>query len=172
MLNRSLIAITVLAITLPVTAGDFKTHNWETTYISQEMGLAINVILDVGYYIHITNQNDIEVSQFDGLLPDESPYTTYWGCNQTDIVSNFPVDIQGKASPASAAGGIWSVYFVNPAYMDPQVQYDHRVSSLSLPKGTSNTLICVLGVDVDISKLEGGTQDVVVATVDFEVVPS
>ena len=142
MFQKGLIAITVLAIALPVLAGDYKTHSWETQYVSQEMGIAINVILDVGYYIHIVNQDDIEVSQFDGLMLEESPYTTYWGCNLTDIEANFAVDITGKATPVSPAGGTWSVYFADPIYVDPQDQYDNRSSSLSLPAGTSTTLIC------------------------------
>jgi hypothetical protein len=167
MLKKSLIAIAVLAMVLPAVAGEKKWHEWETQYVSKEMELAIPVILDVGYYIHVVDQDPIEVTQFDGV-PDESPYTTYWGCKLTDIVANFTADISGKATAVSAAGGSWSVYFAPGASVDP---WADKVSNIIIPKGTTSVFICVLGTDVDISLLEGGSQDVVVAEIDLEIAP-
>jgi len=176
MLKKSLIAIAVLAIALPAVAGDFKTHSWQTTYVAETVNTDIKVIMDVGYYIHIVNQDDIEVSQFDGLAPDESPYNTYWGCNLTDIISNFDAHITMKVTDEGKVGPdvAWKGYFVPAVYDGTSAinQYNHKTDSLNVNNTTVSTLICVLGTDVDLTGLPGGSTDVHVATVDFTVIPN
>jgi hypothetical protein len=170
MLKKSLIAIAVLAIVLPAVAGDKKWHKWETTYVSQELleDDPIIVVLDVGYYIHIVNQKDIEVYQFDGVS-GKSVYETYWGCNSSVIKSNFDAIVTGKATATSPAGGSWSVYFAPGASTDP---WADKTDTIYVGKNTADTyFICVLGTGVKIGELEGGAENVPVAEVDFEVIP-
>jgi len=176
MLKKSLIAIAVLAIALPAVAGDLKVHSWATQYVASTVNTDIHVIMDIGYYIHIVNQDDIEVSQFDGI-EDESPYSTYWGCNLTDIVTNFNAHVTMKVSQVGNLGGDdveWTGYFVPAIWSasDALAQYLHKTSSLDVNNTTVSTLICVLGTDFDLTGLPGGSTDVHVATVDFEVIPN
>jgi hypothetical protein len=51
----------------------------------------IAVTMDVGYYIHILDQNDIKVVQ-DSSADD--PYRTFTGCTTTEVFVNFPADIK------------------------------------------------------------------------------
>ena len=63
MLKKSLIAIAVLSISLPAIAGDIKIHTpWPKAYVPQEI-TKIDVTLDVGFYIHVVDQDPIKVHQ-------------------------------------------------------------------------------------------------------------
>jgi hypothetical protein len=159
MLKKSLIAIAVLAIALPAVAGDTKVHKpWPTkTIYSWQDITVIDVIMDVGYYIHIVNQDDIEVSQYSADGSD--PFFTYYGCSDSEVVSNFHATIAGDVVGTSAAGGNWSATF-------------NGVEELEILPGTTNVTICVLGKEVEIQNLElGGEDDVKVAELTVKVVP-
>jgi hypothetical protein len=158
MLKKSLIALAVLAITIPAVAGDIKVHSpWPTTYVPQEV-TTIDVILDVGYYIHVKDQKAIKVSQD---TSSSSPYTTYTGCKTTAIISNFDASVSGKASSSSAAGGSWSAKFDGSS----------SVSIAANPAG-QDVQICVTGTKVALEKLEGGAKNVKVAELTIWVLPA
>jgi hypothetical protein len=157
MLKKSLIAIAVLAIALPAVAGDLKVHKpWPTQYVAQEI-TTIDVVMEVGYYIHVKDQKSIKVSQ-DTSASD--PYKTYKGCKTTDIVSNFDAKVSGSVSAASDAGGEWSAQF-------------NDGGSVVIAPGTTNVNICVYGKKVAIENLKGqaGTEQKV-AVLHIKVVPA
>jgi hypothetical protein len=153
MLKKSLIAIALLAIALPAVAGDLKVHKpWPTKYVPQEI-TTIDVVMEVGYYIHVKDQKSIKVSQ-DTSASD--PYKTYKGCKTSDIVSNFNAKLSGTVNSESAAGGDWKATF----------------SPASIPAGTTNVQICVSGAKVDIGNLQGDAgKEIKVATLHIMVVP-
>jgi hypothetical protein len=157
MLKKSLIAIALLAIALPAVAGDLKVHKpWPTKYVPQEI-TTIDVVMEVGYYIHVKDQKSIKVSQ-DTSASD--PYKTYKGCKNTDIVSNFDAKVSGSVAAASAAGGSWSAKFDGG-------------SSVTIAPGTTNVQICVYGKKVDIGSLGGQAgKEVKVAVLHIMVVPA
>lgn len=174
-MKKSLIAIAILAITMPAVAGDLKLHDWPITgqpdpvtpeYIGQVVA-TIDVILDVGYYIHITNQDDIEVEQDDVNNAVINPTQSYFGCNDTDVVSNFAADITLAAAATSAACGTWVAKWADDdAGTNPQ-----DVLTTPAVASTISTFICVTGTGVNIGALPGGATDVPVAQVTVTVVP-
>jgi hypothetical protein len=154
MLKKSLIAIALLAIALPAVAGDLKVHKpWPTKYVPQEI-TTIDVVMEVGYYIHVKDQKSIKVSQ-DTSAAD--PYKTYIGDKTTDIVSNFDAKLSGTVTKDSAAGGDWSASF------DPS----------TIAPGTTSVKITVKGAKVDIGNLKGDAgKEIKVATLHIMVVPA
>jgi hypothetical protein len=152
MLKKSLIAIAVLAIAMPALAGSIKIHDpWPTTLVKQEIA-TIDVQLDVGYYIHIDDQDPITVVQDTAAA---NPYKTYVGEKTTDVTSNFAAILECEAAAVSAAGGSWSCT-LTPAL---------------IPAGTTNVKIDVTGTDVAIENLVGGSKGVKVAEVTIKVLP-
>jgi hypothetical protein len=168
MLKKSLIAIAVLAIALPAVAGDLKVHDpWPTTYVPQKI-TTIDVILDVGYYIHVKDQKPIEIYQ-DTSASD--PYKTYSGCKKTDIVSNFEAKLSGKVTAKSQAGGTWWSKFA--------IQDGDPTSSLVIPAGKTNVNICVGATKFNIENMVGdsaaglaGSKNLKVAELAIMVVPA
>jgi len=156
MLKKSLIAIAVLVVVMPAFAGDKKWHDpWPTTYVPQEI-TTIDVIMDVGFYIHIVNQDSIKVTQ-DGTIGDKNPYTNYSGCATGDVVSNFAAVLSVSAAAVSgAAGGSWSA----------------SITPSSIGAGTTQVTICVQGTGLDITGLAGGQKNVKVAKVTVSVKPA
>jgi hypothetical protein len=178
MLKKSLIAIAVLAIALPAVAGDVKIHkDWPTkTIYSWQDITTIDVILDVGYYIHIVNQDDIEVSQVS--IDGSDPFFTYYGCSESEVVSNFHATITGDVVATSSAGGSWSATFENLTHGGG------AVDEAEIIPGTQQVNICVTGKEVKIQDLFnvdpndpnnvtglGGEDDVKVAELTVKVVP-
>jgi len=84
------------------------------------------VIMDVGYYIHILDQNDIKIVQ-DSSADD--PYRTYSGCATREFLVNFPADVSATIDKAagSAAGGEWSVTLAAPG--------GSAATQVSIPRG-------------------------------------
>ncbi len=156
MLKKSLIAIAVLAIALPAIAGEIKVHTpWPVAFVKQEITV-IDVIMDVGFFIHVKDQDPIEVHQDPTA---DNPFRTYVGCRTTDVISNFEAKLSGKGKSKSPAGGDWSAKF-------------NGESNLVIPVGTTVVDICVTGKKVNIDKLQGGTKDFKVAEISIRVLPA
>ena len=156
MLKKSLIAIVVLAMALPAIAGQIKVHSpWPVTFVPQEITV-IDVILDVGFFIHIKDQKPIKVSQVSNA---SNPFETYAGCKTTDIIANFSAKVWGKVKGLDPSKGDWSATFDGN-------------SEVLVGAGTTNVEICVMGEKVKIEKLQGGSSDVKVADLTILVVPA
>jgi hypothetical protein len=148
MLKKSLIAIAVLAIAMPALAGTIKVHDpWPTTLVPQQVAV-IDVVLDVGYYVHIKDQKPIKVVQCGNM-------ETYCGCKKTDAKANFEAQLIPSIGSASAAGGNWS------ATITPNVI-----------NGSANIEICVEGKKVNIGNLAGGAKGIKVAELTIKVLPN
>lgn len=121
----------------------------------------IAVIMDVGYYIHILDQNDIKVVQ-DSSADD--PYRTYTGCVTTEVFVNFPADIKATVARASnsAAGGDWVVTLKAPGGI--------AADQISIPFGVTPVDICVLGKNINLEALTGGSKDVHVADITIQFI--
>ena len=159
-LIQAVILILVLSITLPVSAGDYKWHKpWpsKSIYAWQDVTI-IDVVLDLGYYIHIKNQDDIKVAQ--ASVNGSNPFFTYFGCALTDVVSNFPATIMGTVKATSVAQGHWSATF-------------NGQSELSLNANVTSVQICVLGENVATHLLIGpeAKENVKVAELTINVIP-
>ena len=158
--KKCISSIVVLAIALPAVAGDTKVHKpWPTkTVYSWQDITTIDVVLDVGYYIDIVNQDDIEVSQTS--INGQDPFFTYLGCSDSEVVSNFHAQMTGDVVATSAAGGDWSVTF-------------NGLDVLEILPGSTNVTICVLGQNVMIEQLVdlGGEDNVKVAELTIKVAP-
>jgi hypothetical protein len=153
MLKKSLMAVVVLAMVVPAFAGQIKVHTpWPCAPIPQEVA-KIDVTMDVGWWINITDQKPIKVDQ-DTTSTD--PFHTYVGCKKVDVKSNFNAQFVLEVSSASAAGGSWSAT-ANPNPIGP---------------GTTNVEFCVKGTGVKIENLTGGSTNVKVATLSVKVLPA
>jgi hypothetical protein len=155
MLKKSLIALAVLAITLPAVAGDIKVHTpWPTTYVPQAI-TTIDVIMDVGFFIHIKDQKPIKVHQDTSA---KNPYETYVGCKTTKIISNFDAAVSGKVVGTTDAKGSWKAKFDGE-------------STVNVGAGSQDVEICVTGTKLKIEKLAGGAKKLKVAELTVMVVP-
>jgi hypothetical protein len=150
----------VWGLVLPVSAGDYKLHKpWPSkTLHSQQSITTIDVVLDLGYYLHIINKNDIKVAQTS--INGSNPFFTYSGCIFTDVVTNFPTSIRGTVKATSPAQGHWSATF-------------NGHNELSLNPGITPVQICILGEYVAIHMLIGpeAQENVKVAELTIEVIP-
>ncbi len=89
MLKKSLIAIAVLALAVPAFAGSLKVHEWEitttTAYTAQTI-CTIDVLIDVGYYIVIENQDPVTLEQ-------DLDTNSYSGTYTTNVLTNFDAEL-------------------------------------------------------------------------------
>jgi hypothetical protein len=160
MLKKSLIALVVLAVAMPAIAGDIKIHgNWPCQYVPQDVAV-VDVILNVGYYIHILDQDPFYVDQ-DTSASD--PYHTYVGCFDSDVDTNFDATISASiAGSGSPAAGDWSVTSITVNGGAPIVT----------AAGPNALVICVQGKKVKIENLVGGSKKNVVAQLTISAVPT
>jgi hypothetical protein len=163
MLKKSLIAIALLALALPAVAGDLKVHDpWPTAYVKQTITI-LDVILDVGYYIHVKDQKPIEIWQDTGA---SDPYKTYKGCRSTDVVSNFQAKLSGSFNKIKG-GGDWTAKF-------------NGDTTHTLDAGVHPVEICVYVKNFKIEEMVesgdplglGGAKNLKVAELKVQVVPA
>jgi len=141
---------------LSISVGD--AHAFLPTIVMDEVEVThrFPVIMDVGYYIHILDQNSIKVVQ-DSSADD--PYRTYTGCATKDFFVNFPADISAGIAKAagSPAGGEWSVTLKAPG--------GQAATQISIAQGITAVDICVLGRKINLEALTGGVGGVHVADI-------
>jgi len=153
MLKKSLFAVAMLAVVVPAFAGQLKVHEpWPCAPIPQEV-CKIDVVMDVGYYINVTDQKAITVKQDTNT---SNPYVNYIGSNAIDMKANFNAQLLLSAAATSAAGGAWSAT-ATPSVVTPPL---------------TKVTIEVKGANVNIDKLTGGAKAVKVAEVTIKVLPA
>jgi hypothetical protein len=139
------LAVALLAATAP--AGEIKLHTWPTQFIPQEV-TTIPVVMDVGFWMQIVNQNTkIKLVQID--------IHTYEGCTDLQVVTNFNLTLSCSITPTGAISGQYS------ATIDG--------ADIDVPGGTAT--VCAKLKNADLSGKPGGTKNVQVATVTIKVVP-
>lgn len=138
-------AIALLATTAP--AGEIKLHIWPTQFIPQEV-TTIPVLMDVGFWMEIVNQNTkIKLQQID--------IHTYEGCTDLQVRTNFNLTLSCSIKPTGTIAGQYSASINNP--------------DINAPGGTAT--VCAKLKNADLSGKPGGTKNVQVATVTIKVVP-
>jgi len=168
MLKKSLIAIAVLAIVaLPAFGATVKTDKyhkpWDSHVVYEWDDLQqIKVVLDVGYWIKIEYNGDIEVHQDSNVGP---AFSSYAGCmSGVKVWTNFNATLKADVTAESPAGGKWSGTL-------------NSVSKLDIAPGETSIEVCVTATEVKIENLtaanaQGGSDNVHVATVHIMVVPT
>jgi len=132
------------------TAGDLKVHTWPCEVNSAIQVATVDIVLDVGYYIHILDQSPLIVVQDSQSL---NPYKTYSGCKKTSVDANMRAELSASARATSLAVGLWTAR-VTPRFIQP---------------GTTDIEICVTGRNVNIRRLNAGRENVRVAEVSIQV---
>ena len=164
MFKKTLIAVALLAMVLPAYAADTeKIHGWDPIITKKYAWTDISTIgvcLDVGYWIQIDTKGEcIEVQQ-DSAHGD--PIESYSGCHSKGIVvkSNFDATLKAsaKADPAVGSGGKWTATIGGGATAEV------------LANSTTTLAVCVVGKEVDISKLtvdpdDDSKQNVAIVTI-------
>lgn len=112
-----------------------------STAVPQEVA-NIDVVLEVGQFIHIVDQSPIKVYQY-GL---DDPYRTYRGCRVFEVYANFSAMMIVSAEGVAPGSGKWRAEIGPEKYVGGWRDHHRVVAGLNLVK------ICVQGEDVDISQ--------------------
>jgi hypothetical protein len=136
------------ALIAPTQAGEVKFHEWPVAFVPQEVA-AIPVLMDVGYYILIRDQDKLRIRLKQTTIKD------YEGCTDMVIISNFDLTLSCSISSTGKVPGDYSCS-VSPANIDS-------------PGGTST--VCAKVANANLTQIPGGTKDVHVANVTIKVVP-
>jgi len=156
MLKKSLFvvaAVTLLAVAAQ--AGEIKIHNWPTSYIPQEV-TEIPVLMDVGYWVSIKDQDKLKIKL------QQKNIHEYEGCTDIKVSCNFDLTLSTSIAAAKNSEGQVLV----PG------KYSSWVVSPDLGPGIEQTAtVCAKLLEADLSKYQGGSKDVQVASVSVKVVP-
>jgi hypothetical protein len=154
MLKRSLVAVAVVALlAMSVQAGEIKTHTWPCDFKALEI-TSIPVLMDIGYYIRIKDQDKLKIK----LIQDTTTNTTFKGCTNMSVESNFAAVLSCSITKTGAVDGTYACSITGGG---------------NIPAGSSTVEVCatltkaVLGV----AGVPAGSTDVQVATVKISVKP-
>jgi hypothetical protein len=155
MLKKTLFVVAAVAMLGTVAqAGDvsFKSHgfSWTKVYTPLEIeGVSIPVKMDIGYWIKIPNEQNLEIK-----MEQDSIYK-YSGCTSMQVQCNFNLTLSCEITSRGVVGGKYSCS-VSPANIDA-------------PGGT--TSVCAELKDADLGDQPGGTNNVTVADIKIFVIP-
>ncbi|HNS19251.1 MAG TPA: hypothetical protein PKH24_02075 [Sedimentisphaerales bacterium] len=149
-MKKALFAVAAVALlAVSVQAGEIKTHSWPCTLTPVEI-CTIPVVMDVGYWVSITNQNaKITLSQVS--------IHEYKGCATLKVKTNTQVQLSATITKNGTVGGNYSTW----------IEGDSVV-----PMGSKDVQVCAKITDADLSGVAGGSKGVQVATVTIWVVPT
>jgi hypothetical protein len=146
--NIILAAVIAVAIRASAQAGEIKFHEWPTAYVPQEVA-TIPVVMDIGYYISILNQETLKIKLKQVSIKD------YEGCTDMVVVSNFNLALSCHITSTGKVTGDYSCS-VAPA-------------NLNSPGGTAT--VCAKLKNANLTQVPGGLKDVHVANVTIKVTP-
>ena len=95
-MKKSLISLALLYVSIPTLAGTLKIHDWETTsqvIASQQDICSIDVLVDVGFYIIIYNQNPVTLAQTSGT-------NNYQATFSSPVIANFDAQLNVIIEPS------------------------------------------------------------------------
>jgi len=153
-MKKALFAVAVLAVlAVAAQAGEIKYHEWPTAPVPQEI-TTIPVVMDVGYWVRIKDQDKLKIVLKQDAIHD------YSGCTNATVETNtslkFSVSISKvKKDGSDVVPGDYSAS-VSPADIDA-------------PGGTLT--ICAKIAKADLGKVPGGSKGVHVGNVKVTVVP-
>jgi hypothetical protein len=152
MLKRSVVAAAAAALlAAAVQAGEIKTHDWPTTFVPLEI-TSIPVVMDIGYYIRIKDQDKLRIK----LVQDELDIHKFKGCVDMVVESNFDLVLSASITKTGAVDGDYSVS------LDPSTAH----------AGSTTVKVCATLANAVLTGQEAGTKDVQVATVKIKVKPA
>jgi hypothetical protein len=122
---------------------------------------SIDVVLEVGHYIHIVDKSPIKVQQY-GMA---DPLRTYRGCKVTDVYSNYPFLMIVSAHGTGPGCGKWR------AEVGPERYVGGWMDNFPLNTGRNRVKICVQGENVDIGRLPANYVGYKVAKVVIQLLP-
>ena len=140
-----LCATALLASAAP--AGELRYYPWPATYVPQEI-VAIPVVMDVGFWIEIVNQDDV-------IKLQQVSLHTYEGCLDLEVRCNFDLTMSCSVTPTGAIEGKYSCYMQDP--------------DVDVPGGTAT--VCARLENANLTGQPGGSRNIHVATVTVRVVP-
>jgi hypothetical protein len=145
------IAAVIAILAVGVQAGEIKTHEWPCQFISLEI-TSIPVVMDVGYYIRIKNQDWLKIK----LIQDEQDIHKFKGCVDMTVESNFNAVLSASISKTGAIDGSYSV----------------SLDTTAANKGSTTVKVCATLTNANLTMQDAGTKDVQVATVKIKVKPA
>ena len=153
-MKKALFAVAAVALlAVAAQAGEIKMHEWPCAPVSQEI-TTIPVVMDVGYWVRIKDQNKLKI-----VLKQDSIHD-YSGCTNASVETNTCLTFSCSISKVQQNGadvvpGNYSCS-LSPANIDA-------------PGGTLS--VCAKISNADLSRVPGGTKGVHVGNVTIRVVP-
>jgi len=97
----------VLLAAVAAQAGEIKVHNWpvQYRYVPQEV-TTIGVVMDVGFWIEIINQDDV-------IKLEQVSIQKYEGCLDLQVKCNFNLTFTCEIVPTGTIPGTYSCAFLN-----------------------------------------------------------
>ena len=148
MLRARLSIVAMIVLLAPFArAGEIKIHQWPTQFVPIEVASFL-VVMDVGFWMEIVNQNDI-------IKLYQVTIHRYEGCIDLKVRTNFPLVLSCSIAPTGAVTGTYTASIQNASVMPPS--------------GVSK--LCVTLTNANLTGQPGGIKNVHVATVTVRVQP-
>ncbi len=148
MLRQGWVMLCILALLAgAVSGGELRFRYWPSNYVPQEVA-DIPVLMDVGYWVHIVNQDEV-------IKLRQVSIHRYEGCLDLDVRCNFNLRLSCSIAATGAIDGKYSCSLDGP--------------DIDAPRGIAT--LCAQLNNAELGGQPGGTMDVHVATVTIRVVP-
>lgn len=148
MLRQSLLATWAVALlATAASAGELRSRCWPVHYVPQEI-VDIPVVMDVGFWVDIVNQDDI-------IKLQQVSIHQYEGCLDLEVLCNFNLTLSCSIVSTGAIEGQYGCFMQKP--------------DVDLPGGTAT--VCAQLDNAKLGGQPGGSRNVHVATVTIRVVP-
>ena len=150
MLKKCFAAVAILAFACPTFAGTLKVHEWMCQYVPEAV-CTVDVLIDVGYYICIENQDAVTLIQQDCS-------TNYCNTYVSEVNSNF----DAQMSVSIEACGDVTVQNLTATI----------VSGCHVRAGITEILeVFICANNVSIENMQASTKGQKIATMTISVVP-
>jgi len=134
-------------LTTTVSAGEVKCRVWPVGYVPQEI-VDIPVVMDVGYWVHIVNQDDV-------IKLQQVSIRQYQGCVDLEVRCNFNLTMSCSIAATGAIDGQYSCSL--------------QGADVDVPGGMAT--VCAQLDNPDLAGRPGGSTNIHVATVTIRVAP-
>lgn len=150
MSRRSLLIVGLLAVSWAAAApaGEIRTHYWPCQLTPQEI-TTIPVLMDIGYWIEIVNQDTF-------IKLQQTAISTYEGCTNLLVRCNAKLTMGCSIASTGTVPGTYSCSISGSANVNP-------------PSGTVK--VCAKLKNPNLASQPGGSVNVHVANVTITVVP-
>ena len=146
MLRARLSIVAMIVLLAPFArAGEIKIHQWPTQFVPIEVA-SFPVVMDVGFWMEIVNQNDI-------IKLHQVTIHRYEGCINLKVKTNFPLVLSCSIAPTGAIAGTYTASIQNASVMPPSGLPTLRVTLTNAnlagqPGGITNVHVATVTVRV------------------------